>query len=140
MNWIFENRRVNSCHYTRHYTKVLMLGFMNEEAYKTVETGKVTFFSRTRTVFGLKGERERELLANNLYQNRHDNDTLLIRSVTRSCLPYRYGYLLGRRNKQDIMFLKNYKTLLVKRHEEMPEGSYTTSLLPIGRKTKWHKK
>ena len=33
-----------------NYTqKVLMLGFMNEEAYnKTVETGKVTFFSRTK--------------------------------------------------------------------------------------------
>ena len=30
-------------------SKVLMLGFMNEEAYrKTVETGKVTFFSRTK--------------------------------------------------------------------------------------------
>ena len=29
--------------------KVLMLGFMNEEAYKkTVDTGKVTFYSRTR--------------------------------------------------------------------------------------------
>lgn len=29
--------------------KVLMLGFMNKEAYdKTVETGKVTFFSRTK--------------------------------------------------------------------------------------------
>ena len=36
-------------------SKVLMLGFMNEEAYrKTVETGKVTFFSRTRTVCGQK--------------------------------------------------------------------------------------
>ena len=35
--------------------KVLMLGFMNKEAYdKTVETGKVTFFSRTKTVFGRK--------------------------------------------------------------------------------------
>ena len=31
---------------------------MNEEAYKkTVETGKVTFFSRTRTAFGLKEKR-----------------------------------------------------------------------------------
>ena len=39
-----------------NYTqKVLMLGFMNEEAYqKTVETGKVTFFSRTKTVYGQK--------------------------------------------------------------------------------------
>lgn len=35
--------------------KVLMLGFMNKEAYdKTVETGKVTFFSRTKIVFGRK--------------------------------------------------------------------------------------
>ena len=38
--------------------KVLMLGFMNKEAYdKTVETGKVTFFSRPRTVFGRKARR-----------------------------------------------------------------------------------
>ena len=38
--------------------KVLMLGFMNKEAYeKTVETGKVTFFSRLRTAFGQKGRR-----------------------------------------------------------------------------------
>ena len=37
--------------------KVLMLGFMNEEAYKkTVETGKVTFFSRTKNRLWTKGE------------------------------------------------------------------------------------
>ena len=41
-----------------NYTqKVLMLGFMNEEAYnKTVETGKVTFFSRTKNRLWTKGE------------------------------------------------------------------------------------
>ena len=38
-------------------SKVLMLGFMNEEAYrKTVETGKVTFFSRTKNRLWTKGE------------------------------------------------------------------------------------
>ena len=37
--------------------KVLMLGFMNKEAYdKTVETGKVTFFSRTKNRLWTKGE------------------------------------------------------------------------------------
>jgi Phosphoribosyl-AMP cyclohydrolase len=37
-------------------SKVLMLGFMNEEAYrKTVETGKVTFFSRTKNRLWTKG-------------------------------------------------------------------------------------
>lgn len=40
--------------------KVLMLGFMNKEAYeKTVETGKVTFFSRTKNRLWTKGEEER---------------------------------------------------------------------------------
>ena len=38
-------------------SKVLMLGFMNEEAYrKTVETGKVTFFSRTKNRLWTKRE------------------------------------------------------------------------------------
>lgn len=38
--------------------KVLMLGFMNKEAYeKTVETGKVTFFSRTKNRLWTKGRR-----------------------------------------------------------------------------------
>ena len=37
--------------------KVLMLGFMNEEAYqKTLSTGKVTFYSRTRKTLWTKGE------------------------------------------------------------------------------------
>ena len=37
--------------------KVLMLGFMNEEAYEeTKETGKVTFFSRTKNRLWMKGE------------------------------------------------------------------------------------
>ena len=40
--------------------KVLMLGFMNKEAYdKTVETGKVTFFSRTEESFMDKRRRKR---------------------------------------------------------------------------------
>ena len=40
-----------------HTQKVLMLGFMNKEAYeKTVETGKVTFFSRTKNRLWTKGE------------------------------------------------------------------------------------
>ena len=38
--------------------KVLMLGYMNEEAFdKTVESGLVTFFSRTRQTLWIKGEK-----------------------------------------------------------------------------------
>jgi phosphoribosyl-ATP pyrophosphohydrolase/phosphoribosyl-AMP cyclohydrolase len=38
----------------------------------------------------------------------------------------------GDKNSQDIMFLKVLQDFIDKRHEEMPEGSYTTSLFKSG--------
>ena len=61
-------------------SKVLMLGFMNEEAYrKTVETGKVTFFSRTKNRLWTKGEESGNFL--NVVSIKEDcaKDTLLIK-------------------------------------------------------------
>ena len=59
--------------------KVLMLGFMNEEAYeKTKETGKVTFFSRTRNCLWMKGETSGNTLQVVSMAADCDNDTLLI--------------------------------------------------------------
>ena len=52
-------------------SKVLMLGFMNEEAYrKTVETGKVTFFSRTKNRLWTKGEESGNFLNVVYYKRR----------------------------------------------------------------------
>lgn len=64
-----------------NYTqKVLMLGFMNEEAYnKTVETGKVTFFSRTKNRLWTKGEESGNFLHVVSIAADCDNDTLLIK-------------------------------------------------------------
>ena len=60
--------------------KVLMLGFMNEEAYKkTVETGKVTFFSRTKNRLWTKGEESGNFLQVISIKADCDNDTLLIK-------------------------------------------------------------
>lgn len=60
--------------------KVLMLGFMNEEAYrKTVETGKVTFYSRSRKCLWTKGETSGNFLNVVEIKNDCDNDTLLIK-------------------------------------------------------------
>ena len=51
--------------------KVLMLGFMNKEAYdKTVETGKVTFFSRTKNRLWTKGEESGKFPSCCFYQGR----------------------------------------------------------------------
>ena len=58
---------------------VLMLGYMNQEAYnKTIETGKVTFYSRTRQKLWTKGEESGNFLNVVSIKNDCDNDTLLI--------------------------------------------------------------
>lgn len=114
--------------------KVLMLGYMNKEAYeKTQETGKVTFFSRTKNRLWTKGEESGNFLHVVSIQSDCDDDTLLIKvdpvgpvchTGTDTCW--------GEKNEEDIMFLKHLQDFIVKRHEEMPEKSYTTSLFQSG--------
>ena len=59
---------------------VLMLGYMNEEAYnKTIETKKVTFWSRTRNCLWTKGETSGNFLNLVDIKNDCDSDTLLVR-------------------------------------------------------------
>ena len=58
---------------------VLMLGYMNEESYqKTVETKKVTFFSRSKQRLWTKGEESGNFLNLVGIKNDCDNDSLLI--------------------------------------------------------------
>ncbi|MDE3143395.1 MAG: bifunctional phosphoribosyl-AMP cyclohydrolase/phosphoribosyl-ATP diphosphatase HisIE [Bacteroidota bacterium] len=61
-------------------SKVLMLGFMNEDAlHKTEETGKVTFFSRAKNRLWMKGEESGNFLELKSMAVDCDNDTLLIK-------------------------------------------------------------
>ena len=108
--------------------KVLMLGFMNKEAYeKTVETGKVTFFSRTKNRLWTKGEESGNFLNVVSIKEDCDKDTLLIQvchTGTDTCW--------GEKNEEPVMFLKLLQDFIDRRHEEMPEKSYTTSLFESG--------
>lgn len=114
--------------------KVLMLGFMNREAYdRTMETGKVTFFSRTRNRLWTKGEESGNFLNVVSVKADCDHDTLLIQvhpagpvchTGTDTCW--------GEKNEQPVMFLKELQDFINVRHREMPEGSYTTSLFRSG--------
>ena len=114
--------------------KVLMLGYMNEEAYqKTIDTGFVTFFSRSRQTLWTKGETSGHYLHVVSIKVDCDQDTLLIKvhpdgpvchTGTDTCW--------GEENKQDILFLKELQDFIDKRHQEMPEGSYSTSLFQSG--------
>lgn len=118
-----------------NYTKkVLMLGFMNQEALdKTVETGKVTFFSRTKNRLWTKGEESGNFLNVVSIKEDCDKDTLLIKvnpvgpvchTGTDTCW--------GETNDEPIMFLSYLQDFIVRRYAEMPEKSYTTSLFQAG--------
>jgi phosphoribosyl-ATP pyrophosphohydrolase/phosphoribosyl-AMP cyclohydrolase len=60
--------------------KVLMLGYMNDEAFKlTVETGRVTFFSRSKSRLWTKGEESGNFLELVAYNLDCDNDAILFK-------------------------------------------------------------
>ena len=114
---------------------VLMLGFMNKEAYeKTCQTGKVTFWSRTRQTLWTKGETSGNFLELVSMAIDCDNDTLLVKvhphgptchTGTDTCW--------GETNSSTpLLFLQELQDFIEKRHEEMPEGSYTTRLFRDG--------
>lgn len=118
-----------------NYTqKVLMLGFMNKEAYeKTMETGKVTFFSRTKNRLWTKGEESGNFLHVVSVKADCDNDTLLIMAHPEGPVCHKgTDTCWGDKNEQDIMFLKELQDFIDRRRQEMPEKSYTTSLFNSG--------
>ncbi|MCE2615577.1 MAG: bifunctional phosphoribosyl-AMP cyclohydrolase/phosphoribosyl-ATP diphosphatase HisIE [Phocaeicola sp.] len=114
--------------------KVLMLGYMNEEAYKkTVETKKVTFYSRTRKALWTKGETSGNFLHVVSIKADCDNDTLLIEVHPDGPVCHTGADTCwNEKNEQDILFLKELQDFISKRHEEMPEDSYTTNLFQSG--------
>jgi len=114
--------------------KVLMLGFMNEDAYRqTIETGKVTFFSRTKNRLWMKGETSGNTLQVINIKSDCDNDTLLIKVIPAGVVCHTGNdTCFGEKNEEDILFLKVLQDFIECRHLEMPEGSYTTSLFNKG--------
>lgn len=114
---------------------VLMMGYMNPEAYqKTLETGKVTFWSRSRQCLWTKGDTSGNFLWLVNIKVDCDKDTLLVtahpegptcHTGTDTCW--------GEKNERNpLLFLSELQDFIEKRHREMPEGSYTTSLFKKG--------
>lgn len=114
---------------------VLMLGYMNAEAYaKTQETGRVTFFSRSRQKLWTKGEESGNYLELVSIKVDCDNDTLLVQAHPHGPTCHTgTDTCWGEENSQNpLLFLTELQDFIEKRHEEMPEGSYTTSLFKDG--------
>lgn len=111
--------------------RVLMVGYMSREALaKTLDTGQVTFFSRSKGRLWTKGESSGHVLALVRLEADCDRDTLLVQARphgptchlgTVSCFPSAPGDTLG-----------ELQALIRTRHAERPAGSYTTKLFDAG--------
>ena len=115
--------------------KVLMLGFMNQEALdKTLETGKVTFFSRSKGRLWTKGEESGHFLHLVSVKEDCDKDTLLIQANPEGVVCHLgWDTCFDEKNSSgDLDFLLYLQDFIDRRYREMPEGSYTTSLFKEG--------
>lgn len=112
--------------------RVLMLGYMNREAFeKTQAEGRVTFYSRTRQKLWTKGETSGHyLLVEKMYVD-CDADTLLVMAHPIGPTCHR-GTTACFDTPAEEGFIRSLAQLVHRRHEEMPEGSYTTHLFIKG--------
>ncbi len=118
--------------------RVLMLGYMNEEAVKqTLEDELVTFYSRSKQRLWTKGETSGNTLKLIDMQADCDNDTILILAAptgptchTGETSCFHEKKFKPKKHKLD--FLLDLEELIYDRKTEMPEGSYTTYLFNKG--------
>ena len=112
--------------------KVLMMGYMNKEAFdKTCSEGHVCFWSRTRQTLWTKGETSGNFLNVVKMYKDCDSDTLLIRAIPDGPTCHR-GTLSCFDTEDSEGFIRELAALVKGRHENMPEGSYTTKLFIKG--------
>ena len=114
---------------------VLMLGYMNAEAVsKTLETQKVTFFSRSKQRLWTKGEESGNFLSFKSLQNDCDNDTLLIQASPHGPTCHKgTDSCWGESNVESYGFLSELETIITDRKENASsETSYVSELFEKG--------
>lgn len=111
--------------------QVLMLGFMNKEALQqTIQTGKITFYSRTKKRLWVKGETSGNYLTFVKMFPDCDKDTLLIFSnPTGPACHFNTSSCFGEKN---ISVLSSLEMTIKNRYEKRPSDSYTTELFNQG--------
>lgn len=113
--------------------KILMLGFMNEQALKkTIETNKVTFFSRTKNALWTKGETSGNLLFVKDIITDCDNDSIIVYATPQGPTCHTGNYSCFGLEKNNLKFLGYLNDLIYQRKKNLPEGSYTTELFKSG--------
>ena len=113
--------------------KVLMLGFMNQEALtKTKETGKVTFYSRSQQKLWTKGETSGNFLELKQVLIDCDQDTLLIKAKPIGPTCHKGDDTCFQEENQSEFSLQYLENVIVDRRKEDPEKSYTRRLFDKG--------
>ncbi len=115
--------------------KVLMLGYMNEEAYKkTVDTQKVTFYSRSKKRLWTKGEESGNVLHLKSIAVDCDNDTLLIQVNPEGPTCHKgTDTCWGEENSATYGFLSVLEAVIANRwNEQENSDSYVASLFRSG--------
>ena len=112
--------------------KVLMLGFMNEEALiKTQQEGKVTFYSRSKQRLWTKGETSHNFLLLKEIINDCDNDTLLIKATPTGPVCHT-GADTCFNETNPAFTLQTLEEIIADRKKNPIESSYTSSLFAKG--------
>jgi phosphoribosyl-ATP pyrophosphohydrolase/phosphoribosyl-AMP cyclohydrolase len=115
--------------------KVLMLGYMNKEAYeKTIELGKVTFYSRSRQKLWTKGEDSGNFLYLKDLSLDCDKDTLLIKVDPVGAVCHKGTDTCWDEENQasSVDFLLQLQQVITERKKNLSEKSYTASLFQKG--------
>ena len=113
--------------------KVLMLGFMNEEALaKTKELQKVTFYSRSKKRLWTKGEKSGNFLLLKLIAADCDNDTLLIKVNPVGPVCHTGADTCFNEKNESNDFLLQLEKIIADRKNNPTDESYTSSLFKKG--------
>ena len=117
--------------FTTH--KVLMLGFMNEAAlHKTEQTGKVTFYSRSKKRLWTKGEESGHFLELKSMAEDCDHDTILIKAAPKGPVCHTGADTCWAETNQSDNFLIYLEEIIHLRKQVPPGESYVASLFAKG--------
>lgn len=112
--------------------QVLMLGYMNEEAfYKTKNEGIVTFFSRSKNRLWTKGEESGNFMSVKKIQIDCDQDTILIKVIPKNTVCHTGSFsCFGEKDCKGFIYQLEAK--IAQRIDDKVDSSYTYSLYQRG--------
>ena len=129
-----ENQLIPAIIQDSNTKNILMLGYMNQEAFnKTIETKKITFFSRSKNRLWTKGEESGNFLEFISVKNDCDNDSLLFQVIPKGPTCHTGSDTCwNEKNKPNFGFLSELENTISDRKNNENVTSYVRSLFDKG--------